>query len=212
MRYRLFIAAAGVLTLGGIGCAPAFDVHTMAAPRTTLSEFHTFHLLPVPRRRDGLPGAGVYDPMVSNSITNRALRETVTTAFQNRGYLDVEWMPDFVVAVYASTREKLDITQWEYGYPYWPRWWWRGTPRQFITQYTEGTVIVDVIDPESLDLLWRGTATASLVDDPAENTKQLQKAAAAVIDKFPKAKPHAVAAARLSGPIGDREHGAGRRQ
>jgi hypothetical protein len=105
-------------------------------------------------------------------------------------------MPNFVVAVYASAKEKLDITQWQYGYPYWPRWWWQGVPQQSISQYTEGTVIVDVINPESRDLLWRGTATAALGDDPAENTRQLQKAAAAVIGKFPKAKVRAVASGK----------------
>jgi hypothetical protein len=57
-------------------------------------------------------------------------------------------------------------------------------------------VIVDVINPESRDLLWRGTATAALGDDPAENTRQLQKAAAAVIGKFPKAKVLAVASGK----------------
>ena len=196
MRFKYLIPLA-VLGLAALsGCAPSFDVRTMAAPKTTLTEFHTYHLLPVPRRMDGRAGNGVYDPMVNNSIMNRALREAVDRAFQDRGYVSVEWMPDFVVAVYASAKEKLDITQWQYGYPYWPRWWWQGVPQQSITQYTEGTVIVDVINPESRDLLWRGTATATLGDDAAENTRQLQKAAAAVIGKFPKATARAVAAGR----------------
>lgn len=195
MRYRYVLPAAALVlaTLGG--CAQSFDVRTMAAPKITITEFHTYHLLPVPRRLDGRRGAAD-DPMVNNSITNQALRETVNRAFQDRGYVDVEWMPDFVVAVYASAKEKLDISQWQYGYPYWPRWWWQGMPQQTITQYTEGSVIVDVIDPESRDLLWRGSATATLGDDPSDNTRQLQKAAAAVIAKFPKAKPRAVASSR----------------
>lgn len=193
MWHRHLLPAAALAFTALSGCAQSYDVRTMAAPKTTLTEFHTFHLLSVPRRVDGRPGGGSYDPMVNNSITNRALRETVNRAFQDRGYVDVEWMPDFVVAVYASTKDKLDITEWQYGYPYWPRWWWQGRPQQTITQYTEGTVIIDVISPESRDLLWRGTATATLSDDPAENTRQLQKAASAVIAKFPRAKARAVA-------------------
>lgn len=193
MRYRFMLPAAALVIGTLSGCAQSFDVRTMAAPKTTLTEFHTYHLLPVPRRLDGRAGSGAYDPMVNNSITNRALRDAVDRAFQDRGYLDVEWMPDFVVAVYASAKEKLDITQWQYGYPYWPRWWWDGVPQQTITQYIEGTVIVDIINPDTRDLLWRGTATATLGDDATENTRQLQKAAAAVISKFPKAKARAVA-------------------
>jgi len=194
MRYHNVVAAAaGLLAFASTGCGPRFEVRTMAAPKVALSEFHAFHLLPTPRRSDGRPGGGAYDPMVSNSITNRALRETVADAFYNQGYVDDEWQPDFVVAVYASAREKLDPTMWQYGYPYSARWW-VVVPQQTLTQYNEGTVIVDVIDPATHDLLWRGAASAALADDPAENTRLLQKVAAAIVEKFPRAKPRAVAA------------------
>jgi hypothetical protein len=197
MRYRIpGLTAAALISLAVTGCARSFDVHTMAAPKLTLTEFRSFHLLPTPRRRDGLPGAGAYDPMVNNSITNRALRASVADAFYNRGYVDEEWMPDFVVAVYASAREKLDISVWQYGYPYTPRWNMGGMPQPALTQYNEGTVVVDVIDPRTSDLLWRGSATAVLGDDSAENTKLLRNAAVAIVEKFPQAKSGPVVAGR----------------
>jgi hypothetical protein len=133
--------------------------------------------------------------MVSNSITNRALRASVADAFEKRGYVDVEWMPDFVVAVYASARERLDLSQWQFGYYNWPHWW-DAMPPHAVAQYTEGTVVVDVIDPETLDLLWRGSATAALGDDPQQNTKDLQKAAIAIIEKFPRVKSGPLVAKR----------------
>lgn len=186
MRYpRSYLVLAAILSL--TGCATSYDVHTMAAPRVALTEFRSFHLLPTPRRSDGYVPSGAFDPMVSNSITNRALRASVQDAFHSRGYIDVEWMPDFVVAVYASARNRLDLAQWQYGYSRWPRWWSVGVSTS-ATEYKEGTVIVDVIDPETLELLWRGSATATLGDNPEENTKELQKAAMAVVAKFPRAK------------------------
>ena len=189
------LALAAVLALGG-GCATSYDVQTMAAPKVTLTEFRSFHIMPTPRRRDGFAPTGDYDPMVSNSITNRALRASVQSAFESRGYVDEAWRPDFVVAVYASAREKLDLTQWQYTpYPWWPHGWSMRVST-YGTQYKEGTVIVDVIDPATLDLLWRGSATATLGDNPAENTKELQKAAVAVVAKFPRAKSGPVVATR----------------
>jgi hypothetical protein len=196
MRSRVSaVAIAGLMSLGGMSCARTYDVHTMAAPKATLTEFHTFHVLPTPRRRDGQRPSGAYDPMVSNSITNRALRASVADAFEKRGYVDVEWMPDFVVAVYASAHEKLDLSQWQFGYYGRPHWW-DAMPPHAIAQYTEGTVVVDVIDPETLDLLWRGSATAALGDDPEQNTKELQKAAVAIIEKFPRVRSGPVVATR----------------
>lgn len=196
MRYPAScLALAAILSLSG-GCAASYDVHTMAAPKVTLTEFHSFHIMPTPRRRDGNVPSGDYDPMVNNSITNRALRASVQSAFESRGYVDEAWRPDFLVAVYASARDKLDLTQWQYNpYPWWPRGWSVGVST-YATQYTEGTVIVDVIDPASLDLLWRGSATATLGDNPEDNTRALQKAAVAIVAKFPRAKSGPVVATR----------------
>ena len=198
MRFKSIATtiAAGALSLASVGCASSIEVRTMAAPRVTLTEFQTFRLLPMPPRRDGLASAGSYDPMVNNSITNRALRESVVRAFQDRGYVLMEPRADIAVAVYASAREKLDLSMWEYGYPYWPHWWRSGMPQQTIIQYTEGTVVIDVIDPFSRELIWRGSGVATLEDDPAQNTKQLQKVAAAIIAKFPPASTRRVAANR----------------
>ena len=196
MRYRAFaFAIVGLMPFGGVSCARTYDVHTMAAPKVSLTEFHTFHMLPTPRRRDGQKTSGAYDPMVSNSITNRALRGSVAEAFERAGYVDVEWMPDFVVAVYASARDKLDLSDWQFGYSYWPHWW-NTMPPHAISTYKEGTVIVDVINPETLDLLWRGSATATLGDDPEQNTRELQKAAVAIVERFPSPRSGPVVANR----------------
>lgn len=198
MRYGSLITtmAAAALSLASFGCASSIEVRTMAAPKVRLTEFQTFRLLPVPPRRDGLASTGSYDPMVNNSITNRALRESVASAFQGRGYVMMEPRADIAVAVYASAREKLDLSMWEYGYPYWPHWWRSGMPQQTINQYTEGTVVIDVIDPVTRDLIWRGSGTATLEDDPAQNTKHLQKVAVAIVAKFPPASMRRVVSSR----------------
>ena len=57
-------------------------------------------------------------------------------------------------------------------------------------------MIVDVINPATLDLLWRGSGTATLGDDPDANTKELQRVALAVIEKFPRAKSGPLVATR----------------
>ncbi len=196
MRRTMTLLAAGALALSAVACAPTYEVRTMAAPGTRLSELHTFRVLPVPRPRDGRAAGGAYDPMVDNSIANRALREAITTAFQDRGYVVDERTPDFAVAVYASAHERLDVTEWDYGYPYWP--WRRGYGRagDRVSTYTEGTVVVDVVDGRSRELLWRGTGSARLSEDPVADTKELQKVARAIVMKVPVEVPRAVAERR----------------
>ena len=121
------------------------------------------------------------------------LRETIAGELESRGYVDAEWMPDFVVAVYASVDEKLDLDDWLYGYPTWPRWTVSSVPEASPIRFEAGTVVIDVLNPETLDLLWRGIATSSIRTDPAEMSLELANSAAAVVNRFPRAKPVVVA-------------------
>jgi hypothetical protein len=161
-------------------CAPSVNVRTQVAPDASLAGRRTFTILPVPPRRVDVASAASDDPMLATSITNRALVDDLTRAFQARGYV-LSANPDFTVAYYASTREKLDITTWNYGYS-WRRW-----PRYAdVTQYTEGTVIVDVIDPATKELLWRGQGVSAVSNDPAKYTRDLDKTVTAILNKFPR--------------------------
>jgi hypothetical protein len=187
---RLFIGGLALLLLG-TACSRGYDVKTVASPDRTLAGLRTFRVLPVPRPRDGRERAGAYDPMVNNSITNKALREAVTRTLVERGYVLDESAPDFAVAVYASAREELDLTLWDYGYPHWPqRRPWPGS----ATTDTRGTVVVDIVSPDRRDLWWRGSASTSLSEDPAADARELAKVASAVAGKFPRASWGAVAA------------------
>ncbi len=184
------LVACAALALTTAACASSIEVRTMVAPDAGLSALHTFRMLPGPARRDGRPATGADDPMIANSIANRALRERIVKSFEDRGYALDERRPDFGVAFYASAREKLDVGTWDYGYPFPPRY-----PAQvpMVMQYTEGSVVIDVINPSTRQLLWRGEGKAVLTDDASENVKQLTKAAEAIVAKFPQALGRVIA-------------------
>jgi len=122
-------------------------------------------------------------------LADGALRDDLVQAFESRGYV-LSDAPDFTVAYYASAQEKLDVTHWDYGYRYNPYWWGagfydHGGPE--VTEYKQGTVIVDVIDPRSRELLWRGQGVAVVSDDQARYEQDLRKTVMAVLEKFPRA-------------------------
>jgi len=186
MRPTLIAVAGAALVVAG--CAAGLHVKTLAAPDAGFATLSTFRVLPVPPPRDGRRPTEAYDPMINNSITNRALRETITNAFANRGYAVNERAPDFAVAVYASAYEKLDVATWNYGYSFWPRSRWNWNVRQLTvedTEYAAGTVIIDVIRGSDRALLWRASATARVWQDPPTDVKELQKVAAAIVKQFP---------------------------
>jgi hypothetical protein len=175
-------------SLTALACAPAVHVTTATAPDVVINGRETFRILDVPVRRDGLSLAAD-DPMLTNSITNEALREDLTHSFESRGYAPSTEHPDFAVAYYASTRDKLKVSTWDYGYT------WRGWPREYVDvdEYTQGTVIVDVVDPQTRTLLWRGQGVADVSKDPKRYTKELAKTVSAILNKFPQAAPRTTA-------------------
>jgi len=181
-------AAAAVLALAA--CA-SVDVRTATSPDANLGALRTFSVMPNPERPPQF-APSKNDPMLVNSISNRALRADLVKGFQGRGYALAD-NPDFAVAYYASTTQKLDVTYWDYGYPFYPGWWGGGAPGwgpydSTVTQYTQGTVIVDVINAKTKELLWRGSGVATVSDDEAKYEQDLWKTVTAVLEKFPQAR------------------------
>lgn len=176
----------------GVACGPRIEVRTMAAPDAGLGALQTFRMLPPPVRRDNQPITGEDDPMINNSIANRAIRERIVKAFVARGYVRNDRSPDFGVAFYATSREHLDATIWDYGYPFNPRWGRLGLPG--TSPATEGSVVIDVVRWDTKELLWRGVGTAHLGDDADKNVSLLGDAVDEIIGKFPVAAGQKVAA------------------
>jgi len=174
------------------GCSRGIQVQTMAAPEAAFAGMHAFSMLAPAARRPGEPAAPADDPMINNSIANRALRAEIVKAFTDRGYVETSRNPDFEVAFYASARERLDVSAWDYGYPFLPGWV-RPLPPT-MTTYTEGTLIVDVLRPGDRMLLWRGHAHTDLTENPMKNVDRLGDAARAIVGKFPRSTVVNVAA------------------
>lgn len=169
------------LAVGLVGCGSNIHVRTQAAPNTSFAGRHTFRVLATPRRSDGVALAS-NDPMLENSITNRALRDEITRDLEARGYQLADGGPaDFNVAFYASANQALDLQTYNYGYT------WRGWPREYtrVTPYERGTVIVDAVDPRTHELMWRGSGVAPVSDNPNRFVTDAEKEIDAIIRKFP---------------------------
>lgn len=210
MRSSLLLVA-GAATIAICGCSSGVTVRTTAEPGANLAGLHTFEVLAPPTRAANATPLSVNDPMLENSITNRALRADLRQAFQSKGYaLATENTADFLVAYYAGTKEKLDTTYWGptyapgWRYRYWGRrsWAWPyyggayyggmdpwGGAGASVSSYTQGQVIVDVTDPHTQQLLWRGQGVEPVSSDPNQYASEMQKVVNAIVAKFPQASP-----------------------
>jgi len=173
------VLATLALVLGA--CNPV-QVRTVVAPGADFSNRKSFHLMTPKPRADAR--ASQNDPVLVNSITYQRVRQAVQADLEQKGYSYTDQGQSMSVAIYASAKDKLDVRTWNYGYG-WRRW-----PREQteVYEYTQGTVIIDVIDPTSKELLWRGQGKAEVSDDPNKYAEELDKTINKILEKFPNAK------------------------
>jgi hypothetical protein len=115
------------------------------------------------------------DPLANNEIWANEVRASIRKDLASHGYAEAtNGHPDFYVAFYVGLRDRYDVNSIGYGMPMFHRgfgWW--GWPRGYdvwAVPYTQSTVIVDIIDAHTDQLVWRGYDTDTLNTGNPEKT------------------------------------------
>ena len=104
---------------------------------------------------------------------------------QAKGYSIDTRQPDFLIAMHSGTKDRVEVTNYGYAYP--GRWGYWGGRRVDVYHYKEGTIILDIIDARSKELIWRGSATGDVNFNttPEQRDQEVAKAVAKILQKFP---------------------------
>lgn len=92
--------------------------------------------------------------------------------------------PDFLVNFLVTTQQKIDFDSYYVGWGYYG---WYGGTQVSARQWTEGTIIIDVIDAKSKELAWRGWATAAVDPDirQEERNRRIREVVQGTLKPFP---------------------------
>ena len=74
---------------------------------------------------------------------------------------------------------------WGWGPRYGYGWGSTGISTTTSSTIPVGTLVIDLMDPEQKQLVFRGIATDTLSDKPEKNTEKIQKAVTKVFEKYP---------------------------
>jgi hypothetical protein len=126
------------------------------------------------------------DPLANNDIWANDVRDAIRGDMVSHGMTEaVDASPDFYVAFYVGLKDRYDVSSVGYGWPVIHHRGWYGWPAGYdawAVPYTESTLIVDVIDARTNQLVWRGYDSDTLnVKDP---DKTLGKAVDSVLARF----------------------------
>ena len=132
---------------------------------------------------------------VMNDFDRKRLRESIKSEMDARQFEFVESGGDMAVSLYVVVDEKTSTTAYTnyYGGAGYGRGrrgyggWGHGSATTSYSEndYLQGTLVLDMYDTASKDLIWQGVATGTITEKPEKREKKIPKAVTKLMKKFP---------------------------
>ena len=176
------IAAVAVALFTLAGCASTPNTYSNADPSVDFSQYKTY----------GFPAELSTDENGYESLETNFLKVAVAQELNRRGF-EYSENPDLLVNFYIHTQEKLksrSVPTMGVGVgfydPWYDTWGAYGGYRTEISQITEGTLSIDLVDAASKKLVWEGMAKGRVTDKAIKNLETtIDDAVEAIMDGFP---------------------------
>jgi len=198
---RSVFALLTIAMLSGLSACTSYDYYTAGLNRTNLSEYRTFAWMPPPRNRNASANGSM--------VADAKIKDAATAALQKKGLTLNQRNPDIIVsystAVGRGTRTYYYPEYYGYGgfYPGyglgwggWGGWGWY-RPYYYYNapfmyggvgvsheQYKEGTLIIDLIDRRSRQVVWRGFGVGEVHHNPQKDIDALPEVVNGILDQL----------------------------
>lgn len=171
MKKVLIILALAALT----ACSDQITVRTDYDRAFDISTYTSF----VWMDKEGIEARN--NPLYYNELNDKRIRGAVLARLAGKGYIVNAEKPRLKVHYHIVIEDKTQIRSDTYS-PYWIK-----SERDVYT-YREGTLIIDFMDAETNELLWRGWAISALSDTEQMSDDLIHEAVTKIIAKLPQAK------------------------
>jgi hypothetical protein len=162
MKNKLFVV---LLTLGAFGAQA--QVHVDFDKKVDFTKYKTFKFQPGKVIRQ----LGLKD--TTSTFMNQYIAEAMTKDLATKGLTPSGANPDLVITYVAGAKQKKEVENFMsgpgfyspysrfYGY----RGWWGPQWNNFwVNNYEEGTIIIDVYDAKTNELVWRAYAVSPITN------------------------------------------------
>lgn len=148
------------------------------------SSVQTYAWLPDPPGHAG-------DPVLHNDLIDERVRGAVDRKLQEMGYRRVAEKADIYVTYYLGLETQVNARMVSSTYHYAGGFLDRHSTNRAISQYERGTLLIDLLEPTTRRLVWRGTASARVrrQTDPAERDRKIDDAVDKTLAQFPPSGP-----------------------
>ncbi len=113
------------------------------------SEYKTYHWVKVKKSRSTKSSINM------NPFIIKRIRKMVEANLMTKGLNSIESKKnsDLLLALYFHNKNKVNVSHVGYGYGPWYR------SGVVVNEYKEGTMVIDFVDAEKRELIWRGIAS-----------------------------------------------------
>jgi len=179
---RFFPIVLGLLLTACAGFAVHYDYDARAAYGT----YKTFDWYAASRYAKEKAGG------MSNPLMDRRVKNAVEKELTARSYvLEAKADPDFLVTYYPVYRERRYQTATHLGWGWGYRPWYGGVGTTMVQEhrYKEGTIVLEIVDFKTNQMVWRAAAEGALtdLDNPEDADEVVGRAVRQMLDRFP---PH----------------------
>ncbi len=132
--------------------------------------------------------------LIDNKILDEQIRISISKNMGNKGlqYQDSA-KPNFLIGYHVAIDQKSSINSVNSNVGYEPAWSanaWRGTTDLGQQYFEQGSIIIDIVNASTNELIWRANASAEI--DPYINTntrlQRIDKAISKMLREFPPRK------------------------
>jgi Domain of unknown function (DUF4136) len=123
-----------------------------------------------------------------NPLSEKRVMDEVSNGIMKKGWIKAgEDSANALVMIHGATEDKKELSTFYSGYSGWGYGGWGGmsTAHTRTYEYTVGTLVVDIFDVKSKQLVFRGTAADELSGKPEKNQKKIKKAVEKMFKEFP---------------------------
>lgn len=181
-RSALIVATFGVAAMG---CVSYYQ------SKTSTSELNFARMSTYKWLNEDVPKFD--DPRIQADLLHARVTGAVEAQFKTLGFEKIEsGKPDFLVAYYAALKDKTDLAAMDEYYgdrskilytfeEYRAAGYGEGT--KFA--YVKGTLIIDILEPGTRNLMWRGSAQARVNQNPEDNAEIVIRAVKDILEHLP---------------------------
>jgi hypothetical protein len=160
-----------------ISCASIYGVQHDYDKQVNFANLKTYGWMPIPEKAN------------INSLNVERVKNAVNAEMKAKGLMMTSDNPDFLIAEHLGKKDKVQVTDWGYGYGphggYWGGYWGPGGVSTY--EYEEGSLILDFVDAKSKKMIWRGVAKAQIdsADTPEKKEKLINEAVNELLKNYP---------------------------